>query len=280
MEKLKRKKIVIKIGSALTLNEIKLNKILDVIEKIKDKCDIIIVASGAVGFGRKKFPSLKDNQALASVGQTTLIYQFEKRFKAAQILVTHDDLSSNKKQKNIKNTINRLLDENIIPIINENDTVSTSELHFGDNDQLSSHIALFCEADEFYSLTESNGILDSKGINMKEMNISKLSKKLIERFEKYCVKDKSNTGTGGIIAKIIATIRATQAGINSFIVNGNKPEILLNLIKKNYNNIGNWTHIIGKMTNSQIREFENYIKEKNKKDDNFHVPAWPYTKNK
>ena len=150
----KSEKIVIKIGSSLLINQNRFNLswlsnfIDDVIFLIKKKKKIIIVASGAVSLGKKylninkKKMSIEMKQACAACGQVILMKNFMKSFekkkkKVAQILLTFSDTEDRKKSLNSRETINKLLDLNIIPIINENDTVATDELKFGDNDRLS-----------------------------------------------------------------------------------------------------------------------------------------------
>ncbi len=272
MEQLeKRKRVVIKIGSNLTLDKAILKKIIDTIIEIKKNCDVIIVASGAVGFGRKEKQNAKNNQALAAIGQIALMQEFKERIEVAQILVSHDDLTNKLKKQNIKNTINALLELNTIPVFNENDPVSTEELNLGDNDQLASNIAISCDADEFYSLTDANGILNANNKNIEKIDISRFSTKLIKRFEEKCVKTDSKSGTGGILAKLVATIRATQKGVKSFIINGNNPKVLLDLAQENYDNIGNYTMITGNMNSMQNKEFEKYVEEGNH-SKKFNIP--------
>lgn len=278
----KEKTVVIKIGSALMLDEKKREAILDVIEKIREKCQVVIVASGAVGFGREvakeKGITTENEQALAALGQTTLMSHFETRFATAQVLLNHEDMSNGKKRTNAANAVNDMLNDGIVPVINENDTTSIEELKFGDNDQLSSHVAHFVEADQLFLLTQSEGVKDSKDQNTPTLDVSMLSEQTLKSFEQRCVKDKTQSGRGGILSKLIAAIRANQVGIESFIVDGRTPEVLKSLIEGDLTQVGTWTKIINQLSAEQITILEAYIDDKNKHQNNFYVPAWNYNK--
>ena len=172
----KSKRVVVKVGSAVLTDENGLNqKVMDNLAKeisflLKSGKEVILVSSGAVAAGKKKLGlqadrqlGLKEKQGAAAIGQSSLMRSYEDIFdslgyKVAQVLLTHDDLSNRNRYLNVRNTILTLLDWNIIPIINENDTVSVEELRFGDNDTLGALITNLIEADLFVCLTDVDGL--------------------------------------------------------------------------------------------------------------------------
>lgn len=203
---------------------------------------IVLVSSGAVSAGVAKlgFGSIADapeiKQAMAAVGQSELMKIYDKFFsdyghKVAQILMTKDVLTNPVRRSAAENTFNRLLEMNCIPIVNENDSVSTDELtKFGGNDILSAHVATLCEADVLLNLSDVDGLYDS------DPRINP-SAKLIDRVEVldesiYSIAGGAGTerGTGGMIAKLNAAKIVTSAGIPMFILNGHDPEILYTLL--------------------------------------------------
>ena len=203
---------------------------------------IVLVSSGAVSAGVAKlgFGSIADapeiKQAMAAVGQSELMKIYDKFFsdyghKVAQILMTKDVLTNPVRRSAAENTFNRLLEMNCIPIVNENDSVSTDELtKFGGNDILSAHVATLCEADVLLNLSDVDGLYDS------DPRINP-SAKLIDSVEVldesiYSIAGGAGTerGTGGMIAKLNAAKIVTSAGIPMFILNGHDPEILYTLL--------------------------------------------------
>ena len=170
------KRVVVKVGSAVLTGDDGLN--LSVMENLAREIsflinsgkEVILVSSGAVAAGRKRLGleshrklGLKEKQGAAAVGQSRLMRFYEDIFdrqgyKVAQVLLTHDDLSNRNRYLNVRNTILTLLEWKIIPIINENDTVSVEELRFGDNDTLGALITNLIEADLFICLTDVDGL--------------------------------------------------------------------------------------------------------------------------
>ena len=203
---------------------------------------IVLVSSGAVSAGVAKlgFGTIPDapeiKQAMAAVGQSELMKIYDRFFSdyghtVAQILMTKDVLSNPVRRAAAENTFNRLLEMNCIPIVNENDSVSTDELtKFGGNDILSAYVSQLCGADVLLNLSDIDGLYDSDPR-------SNPSAKLIERVE---VLDDSvfaiaggagsSRGTGGMIAKLNAAKLVTESGIPMFILNGHDPEILYELL--------------------------------------------------
>ena len=203
---------------------------------------VILVSSGAVsagvakvGFGR--IPSTpEEKQAMAAIGQSELMKIYDKLFSVyghtvAQILMTKDVLTNPDRKSAAINTFNRLLEMNCLPIVNENDSVSTDELtKFGGNDILSAHVATLCEADVLLNLSDVAGLYDSDPRSNPDA-------KLIDRVETldesiYAIAGGAGTsrGTGGMIAKLNAAKIVTSVGIPMFILNGEDPERLYTLL--------------------------------------------------
>ena len=242
-------RIVVKVGtSTLThntghLNLRRIEKLVKVLSDIRNSgIQIILVSSGAVsagvakiGFGR--IPSTpEEKQAMAAIGQSELMKIYDKFFSdyghtVAQILMTKDVLNNPVRRNAAENTFNRLLEMNCIPIVNENDSVSTDELtKFGGNDILSALVAQVCEADLLLNLSDVDGFYDSDPRSNPDA-------RLIDRVEEindeiYAIAGGAGTdrGTGGMIAKLNAAKIVTESGIPMFILNGHDPEILYVLL--------------------------------------------------
>ena len=243
------RRIVVKVGtSTLThstghLNLRRIEKLVKVLSDMKNSgIQIVLVSSGAVSAGVAKlgFGSIPDapeiKQAMAAVGQSELMKIYDKLFSVyghtvAQILMTKDVLTNPDRKSAAVNTFNRLLEMNCLPIVNENDSVSTDELtKFGGNDILSAHVATLCEADVLLNLSDVAGLYDSDPRSNPDA-------KLIDRVETlddaiYAIAGGAGTsrGTGGLIAKLNAAKIVTSVGIPMFILNGEDPEILYTLL--------------------------------------------------
>ena len=184
----KIKRCVIKIGSALLTNDgsaLNVAGIATWVEQIavlqKSGVEVVLVSSGAVAEGMCRLglkirpKSLHELQATAAVGQMGLVQSYESEFSkydlhTAQILLTHDDLSNRQRYLNARNTVRSLLDLGVVPVINENDTVVTDEIRFGDNDNLAALVANLIEADNLLILTDQNGLFDRNPVNMVMLN--------------------------------------------------------------------------------------------------------------
>lgn len=203
--------------------------------------EIILVSSGAVsagiaksGLGHKPM-SLEEKQAMASIGQSELMKLYDRFFSdyghtVAQILMTRDVVDSPVRKTAASNTFNTLLSMGCIPIVNENDAVSTDELtKFGGNDILSAHVARVCCADILINLSDIDGLFDSDPRKNPDA-------KLIDRVEdidavaSFAGGAGSDRGTGGMEAKLTAAKMVTDIGIPMFIMNGHDPEILYELL--------------------------------------------------
>jgi len=237
------KKIVIKIGTGVltgkggNLDEEMIEQLVkQICGMIKSGISVLLVSSGAIGAGMdllgvKKRPNeLSELQSMAAVGQTRLMNIYNKYFNkngyiAGQILLTQDDFDDRTRYINIKHTINALLERKIIPIVNENDTISTEEIKCGDNDRISALLGDLVEADTLVILTNVEGLLDREGKLIRSINdISDEIKSLVR-------KDKCALGTGGMETKINAAEFVTNSGIDCCIANGKSKDILLDILK-------------------------------------------------
>ncbi|UCD65543.1 MAG: glutamate 5-kinase [Deltaproteobacteria bacterium] len=243
----KSRRVVVKVGSAVLTGEDGLN--LSVMENLAQEIsflvetgkEVILVSSGAVAAGKKRLGlqvnrklELKEKQGAAAVGQSSLMRFYEDIFdhlgyKVAQVLLTHDDLSNRNRYLNIRNTILTLLEWKIIPIINENDTVSVEELRFGDNDTLGALITNLIEADLFICLTDVDSLYTGNPHEdpeaMPVYTIAKVDKK-VEAMAGYVV---GALGTGGMQSKIQAARMVSARGGSSFIGSGREQKIVQQL---------------------------------------------------
>lgn len=236
MDKSDKKRVLLKIGTnTLTkeTNQISRGKIEDIgrqISELKDSHDFIIVSSGAIAVA-KQFVKLESNgkeinvkQALAAIGQPHLMRIFQEIFRelgllTSQCLLSYADFKRDKSKENIYNTINVLLDNHYIPIINENDTVATEEIQFGDNDKLAALTGALMEVDLVIIATNTDGIYtkESLGEPIKSTistvtDLSVLTKEISD--------GKSSLGTGGMQSKIEAAEILKNKQIETWIVNG------------------------------------------------------------
>lgn len=242
----KAKRVVVKVGSAILTAEDGMN--LDVIKNLAKEIsflydsgrEVILITSGAVAAGRRKINlgqeklSIKEKQALAAIGQSCLMNQYDEAFdvygkKIAQILLTHSDLSDRTRYLNVRNTILTLFKFGVIPVINENDTVSTNELKFSDNDNLGALVANLIEADMFLCLTDVDALYDR---NPQTDPLAKPLYTVTEvtpEIEAMAGNSKSALGTGGMQSKIKAAKMVATGGGSSFIGPGRQNNILQHL---------------------------------------------------
>lgn len=243
----KSRRVVVKVGSAVLTGADGLN--LSVMENLAREVsflvnsgkEVILVSSGAVAAGRKRLGlesgrklELKEKQGAAAVGQSSLMRFYEDifdrlGFKVAQVLLTHDDLANRNRYLNVRNTILTLLAWKIIPIINENDTVSVEELRFGDNDTLGALITNLIEADLFICLTDVEGLYTGNPHQDPEARpvytVAKVDKK-VEAMAGHVV---GALGTGGMQSKIQAARMVSARGGSSFIGSGRAEHIVQQL---------------------------------------------------
>jgi glutamate 5-kinase len=243
----KSRRVVVKVGSAVLTSKDGLdlsvmeNLARDISFLIQSGKEVILVSSGAVAAGKKRLGlqinrtlELKEKQGAAAVGQSSLMRFYEDIFdrlgyKVAQVLLTHDDLSNRNRYLNVRNTILTLLEWKIIPVINENDTVSVEELRFGDNDTLGALITNLIEADLFVCLTDVDGLFtgnphEDPGASP-VYTVAKVDKK-VETMAGYVV---GALGTGGMQSKIQAARMVSARGGSSFIGSGREEGIMQQL---------------------------------------------------
>lgn len=237
------KKLVIKIGSAvITQEDVGLNyevleNIVSEVVKLKQRYKLILVSSGAIACGRvklryyKKPLSLSEKQALASIGQATLIQAYEEIFekyqiKVAQVLLTSEDLSHRLRYLNAKATLQTLLKWDIIPIINENDTVATEEIKFGDNDLLSALVTGAIEADFLIILSDVDALYREdpreNPLAEKITEVEKVSPEILA----MAGSKPGKLGRGGMYSKLKAAQIVTSMGIPMAILPGRVPQII------------------------------------------------------
>ena len=247
----KYKKIVIKIGSSSIINEsnkkIKtswLNSICKDIAFLHRTKKIIVVCSGAIALGskiinNKKFlQRLEDKQAAAAIGQIELANHWQQTLKknkinSAQILLTLNDSEVRRHYLNVRKTINALHKKNIIPIINENDTVATEEIRYGDNDRLASRVAQMIDADLLILLSDVDGLYTDNPLKNKKAKKIQNIYNIDSSIEKMASKNYSLIGSGGMETKILAAKICMNAGCSTIITNSDKKNPLKNINKNN-----------------------------------------------
>ena len=270
---------VIKIGSSLVTKsttglDIKNIKgwAAQINEIINNNIDVILVSSGAIAEGMNRLGLIKrpssssQLQALAAIGQMGLIKAYEVAFKkynitTAQMLLTAEDLSNRERYLNARNTLSNLMNYGAIPIINENDTISTDEIKFGDNDTLASLVANLSEAKNLVILTDQNGLYtaDPKIIKSAELieRISVSDKNL----NKYAGPSNNSLGRGGMITKITAAKKAAKSNTQTIISNGRKKNILIKILN-NEKNIGTFVYNKSSAVKSKKQWIANSLKIK------------------
>ncbi len=243
----KARRIVVKVGSAVLTDEDGVDQ--RVVDNLADELsflqesgrEVLLVSSGAVAAGKKKihldrFPvhGIKEKQALAAIGQSCLMEKYDKAFgrnakQIAQVLLTHDDLANRDRYLNIRNTLLTLLRFGVIPIINENDTVSVEELRFGDNDNLAALITNLIEADMLICLTDVLGLYDGDPALSEQARPVYTVAEITPQIEAMVGNTKSLQGTGGMLSKLKAAQKVAQRGGSSFIGPGKKKHVLQKL---------------------------------------------------
>ncbi len=237
LKRARKKRIVLKFGSGILTR--KNSPGLDPLQFARLSAEIaalmaaghqcVAVTSGAVAAGMSALSlverptDLATAQASAAIGQSKLMRAYETAFaryklNVAQLLLTHGDLDSQMRRANAKNTLERLLATgNVVPIINENDSVAVEELKFGDNDRLSVDVAVLADADLLILLTQVDGLLDSDGKIVRQVRD-------IERVKNFVRSEKGRFSVGGMISKLDAVQMAVDAGITTAIINGREPQ--------------------------------------------------------
>jgi len=241
MDKRGKRQLLIKIGTAtLTkgkdkISRAKLEDLAIQIVALREQFDIVLVCSGAIAAAKqfmqleKLGSNLKDKQALASIGQPFLMRMFHDSFRdfgipVGQCLLSYSDFNNEESKSNIVNTIDVLLRNGFLPIINENDTTATEEIQFGDNDKLSAFAAALLEVNLLILATNTNGIYDDQ-----KNTIAKVER--IDDIRKHVQADFSDQGTGGMDSKLEAAEIAQRNNIETWIVNGHETNFIVNALE-------------------------------------------------
>ncbi len=243
------RRLVIKVGSSLVTNH---GRGLDaaalarwaqqIAELRKLKREVVLVSSGAIAEGmqrlgwEKRPHALHELQAAAAVGQMGLIEAYESCFRkhgllTSQILLTHEDLTDRKRYLNARSTLRALLGFNVIPIINENDTVATDEIRFGDNDTLAALVANLVEADALVILTDQNGLYSTDPRKNSAATLIPQATADDPGLEKIAGNTSGSVGIGGMLTKVRAARRAARSGAHTVIASGLEPDVLVRLAR-------------------------------------------------
>jgi glutamate 5-kinase len=239
----KAKRVVLKLGSAVLtaadgLNQPLIQRLVGEIGHLRSgDREFILVSSGAIAAGCRKLgfssrpAGIPQAQAVAAAGQSVMMHVYEEAFaefglKVAQILLTHDDLESRQRFLNARNTLFTLLGWQVVPIINENDTVATDELKFGDNDNLAALICNLVGADLLVLLTDTDGLFDKDPREHADARLLHLVSTIDAGVEKAAGQRPGALGRGGMVSKLQAAKKAGAAGLPTLIANGLTPGIL------------------------------------------------------
>ncbi len=242
-------RIVVKVGTSTLahptgrLNIRRIEELCRVLSDLKNAGhQIILVSSGAIGMGVGKLnltnrpEDIPTKQAAAAVGQCELMYTYDKVFteynhNVAQILITGPDIEDHRRKENFHNTLERLLELGVLPIINENDTVSTDEIEIGDNDTLSAIVTANINADLLVLLSDIDGLYDKDPHKFDDARLIDMVEEINEDILKLAGDKGSSLGTGGMVTKLRAATIATQAGCDMVIANGANPSKLYDIVE-------------------------------------------------
>ena len=241
-------RIVVKVGtSTLThgtgrINIRRVEELCKVLSDVKNAGhEIVLVSSGAIGMGvgklnlRERPQDMPSKQAAAAVGQCELMYVYDKLFSeynhtAAQILLTGEDMRDETRHQNFANTMLRLLEWGVIPVINENDTVATDEISVGDNDTLSALVAVSVKADLLIVLSDINGLYTADPRKHADARLIDEVRELTEELFAAAGGSGSSLGTGGMATKLAAARLCMEAGVDMMILNGARPAVLYDVM--------------------------------------------------
>lgn len=245
----KVKNIIVKIGSSSLCDQsgnIDKEKILNLIQQIayikRKNIKITLVSSGAINAGvhimnlKQRPDTIPQKQALAAIGQASLMQIYEDLFslfklKCAQILLNHDDFDDRKRLMNFNNAMQAIIDYDVVPIINENDTLAVDEIKVGDNDTLASMIVPAVNADLVIIVSDIDGLYDDNPHTNKDAKLISNVAGITKTIENMAKDASSKVGTGGMITKIKAAKICNEFGCDLAIVNGNQPNVLIDLLE-------------------------------------------------
>ncbi len=241
-------KVVIKLGTSTLAHETgrlnirRVEELCKVISDLKNAGnEIIMVSSGAIGMGvgklglKEKPKDIPTKQAAAAIGQCELMYTYDKLFSeynhtVAQILLTDEDIADEGRCANFKNTLCRLLELDVIPIINENDTIATDEIVIGDNDTLGAIVAKTIKADLLIILSDIDGLYTADPHKDKNAVLVSRVEEITDEIIAMTGGAGTSLGTGGMVTKIKAAKIATAGGSDMVIANGSNPQLLYSII--------------------------------------------------
>ena len=249
-------RIVVKVGTSTLTNEMgksdlrSFDRLACVLSDIQNMgYEVILVSSGAIAVGTNKLnikerpSSMRMKQAAAVVGQCSMMFLYDKFFNdydktIAQILLNAEDMEQEEKKENLINTFDALLEMDIIPVVNENDSVSYTEIEsedrlFGDNDMLSAVVAVLCRAKRLVILSDINGLYDADPRLYPNANLISRIEEIDETIYVLAGGAGSRRGTGGMKTKLRAAALATAQGIDTVITNGKAPEALYEIVRGN-----------------------------------------------
>ena len=242
-------RIVVKVGTSTLahaagrLNIRHVEELVKVLSDLKNAGhEIILVSSGAIGMGVGKLnlparpTDMPGKQAAAAVGQCELMYTYDRLFSqynhtVAQILLTGEDVDHAGRRKNFENTMRRLLELGVLPIINENDTVATAEIKVGDNDTLGAIVSCSVEAELLVLLSDINGLYTADPRQDPEAALIPEVEEVTPEIEALAGGTGSGLGTGGMATKLRAAKMVTAAGCDMVIANGDRPELLYDIVE-------------------------------------------------
>lgn len=240
-------RVVIKVGtSTLThqngnINIRRIENLCKVISDLKNSgLEIIFVSSGAIAMGvgklglNKKPQDIPSKQACAAIGQCELMYTYDKLFQehnhtVAQMLMTGADFGNEERHTNFDNTLVKLLEFGVLPIINENDTIATSEIKVGDNDTLSAIVATSANADMLILLSDIDGLYTADPHKVSDATLIPTVKEIDENIMNLAGAAGTSRGTGGMVTKLHAAQICMNAGIDMIIANGSNPTVLYDI---------------------------------------------------
>ena len=238
------KRLVFKVGTATLYENGKLSKRIDDIVKLLSELnkdyEIMLVSSGAVGAGYTKCPldksKLENKQALAAIGQPLLMREYKERFNkygitVAQVLLTAADLDSRKRTEYAKKMINVLLENKVIPVINENDSVSVEEILFGDNDQLSAYVTYYFDANMLIILSDIDAFYTDNPKVHKDAKPIRVVKEIKDEWLNQDCNPNDEFATGGIVTKLKAAKFLMDRGIPMYLTNGKNLESVKDILQ-------------------------------------------------
>lgn len=255
MMSLYQNRIVVKVGTSTLTNELgksnlrSFDRLACVLSDVQNLgYEIILVSSGAIAVGTDKLKmptrptTMKLKQAAAAVGQCSIMFLYDKFFGdygkiIAQILLNAEDITQEEKKENLTNTFNALLEMGIIPVVNENDSVSYTEIEsaerlFGDNDMLSAVVAILCKAKKLVIFSDIDGLYDNDPRLYPQAKLIKSISNIDDTVYALAGGAGSRRGTGGMKTKLQAAQLASMQGIDTIITNGKTPEALYNIIEE------------------------------------------------